>query len=363
MVPACKNAVYESELVQSVGCAIIELGLYDGCRTKLMKLYDDFDSQKLRLNQEAFEDALQDWPPSKLGELKVLIRQRFGDENFTTSSIYYALDDLRDWPLDRPTQEVLIRLGNTNLTSPDLVEVLNSLRTFYWFFMAGFPDRRFPCLDALSPNEGAALIRGLAIAEEHGYTKYGGSSVSLVSNAFYHFEKFGSRAWAPLADWLIVHTTNPCIPFNFRRTRHQWEKCRDICEQPEETWKCVCATECRRLEEKAVRQLAAQQRESTDQEAKRLRKIRIAERRLRQHEVRAAVIAKLQGLSPIERLEYIVSDTEHPVKYFPADYAILDPSICEAMSPSLRRDLIDRLSDRNEGVWFELRQQLKDTTK
>jgi len=87
--------------------------------------------------------------------------------------------------------------------------------------------------------------------------------------------------------------------------------------------------------------------------------VKRAASRLRYRELRTALLAELEPLSAVERLDRIARDTEHPVTYYPPEYATLDPESLRAITAALRRALMNRLSDRRKGIWRALREQLE----
>src|SRR5260221_14511765 len=203
----------------------------------------EFGSVELALDKDALGETIRDWPTERPEALKSVIKARLGNENFPTASVHEALQKLQYWPLDSVTRSLICDLGNADLTNPgDLRMRVGRLRQYYFYLMAAFPEIRFRCMRSLSPEEGASLVRGLTIAETYGYSRYIGST-SLVNSAFAAFRFQPTPVWAELADWVVTHSDNPFIPFNFQRTRHQWEICRVESASPEETWHRVCRAE------------------------------------------------------------------------------------------------------------------------
>lgn len=237
-------------------------------------LYADFCSLRVRLDRDAFSSAIQEWPASLVAELRQLIRNQFGDENFTTVSIRHAAMHLREWPLDSLSQSALIRLGECPPEATEILEErLKALRRFYWYFVASAPDTSFSCLDALPDSTGAALVRGLAFADEFGYLRYNGS-VSLVCDAFRAFQQKDIASWTALAEWLVTNSSNPWVPFRFQRTRSQWAACQSRQKSPTEVWRNVCDLDKAQSREKRrrenhnrVRTAIAQFRAGTNLEA------------------------------------------------------------------------------------------------
>jgi hypothetical protein len=291
--------------------------------------------------------------------LRRIIRDRFGDEHFSSASVSHAVDHLRPWPLDSLTQTALMALGDCPLDATELLaERLGMLRRYYWYLMAGYPDTSFACISELPDSAGAPLVRGLAIAEEHGFCRYRGS-VSLVCHAFRAFQQKGVAVWTPLADWLVQHSTNPWVPFNMRRTRWEWEACRFPGRSPIEVWYAA-------YELSAGRDQARRERELEEEAARTARRIAYQKRhaelmaiRLERRELRAAILIQFQNLSAVEKLARIADDREHPVTFYPSEFATIDPTSLSALPHTVRQSLIERLSDRRKGAWRRLREQLE----
>jgi hypothetical protein len=310
-------------------------------------------------DKEAFADVTRDWRPDLLATLKRVIQARFGDDTISTSSIVEAMQNLRFWPLDAVTRTVLIELGDANLNSTgELQDRLNKLRRYSFYVLAAGADRDFKCISMLSARDGAALIRGLAIAEDCGYSRYRGS-VSMVNRAFAVFRQIHPLPiWAELADWIIVHTTNSYVPFNFRRTRYQWEDCRQGSSAPEETWRRVSEAESRRQRGKAE-SVKRQQREAQDRvherQQRRQRSAQISQARSLE---RTRLCAELNMLSPLQRFEHICADNSRPLGFYPPEFAAIDDATIAAMPESLRAALLHRIGNRRKGPWRQLLQQL-----
>jgi hypothetical protein len=204
-----------------------------------LDLYAQFRSAQIPFDLEAFQGAVSEWPESQSKKLRELIQERFGDENFTRTSIEYAIDKLRDWPVDTGTLEALVALGEAHLENDEhILKCLEQVRRYYWCLMTAYPDCWSQKVSTLPEAEAAALIRGMAIAEERGFSRYRGS-VSLVWPMFHAFQSRGLESWTKLADWIITHTSNPYIPFNLRKTRQQWECCQGDGLQPSQIWAAV----------------------------------------------------------------------------------------------------------------------------
>jgi hypothetical protein len=332
----------------------------DLLRANRVNLWQELNRLRLPLDSDLFLRIVAEWPEWMKSELRAIIKARFGDEGISRPSILEAIGKLRSWPLDSITRPALIRLGNVDLCSGDdeaLKSSLAEVRRHYFFLMAASPDLGFQCLHELSADDGASLIRGLAIAEECGYSRAGGS-VSMVNWAFPVFQSHPLPIWAELADWIIANTSNDYIPFNFRRTRYQWEACCVGSPSPSETWHRVNQTENARGREKTERFNREQQEanERAKAKAERIAAIRKEHESNRQeHEHRRSrFLNDLKGLTPLERFRRICEEPDFPLDAIPAEYAALLNDDVLAMPLDLRNSLVTRLKDRRKGPWREL---------
>lgn len=329
-----------------------------------IRLWDEFWRYRLQPDKEAFAEVVRDWPPALLAKLRHIVKLRFGDERFTAPSIMEAMQNLGYWPLDPVTRGVLIELGNADLSSEsDLQSRLDKLRRYSFYVLASGADINFECIRTLPVADAAALIRGLNIAEECGYSQAGGS-VSMVNWSFVVFrQQHPLPLWAELADWIITHSTNPYIPFNFQRTRRQWEVCREGSESPAETWQRVGETESRRQKEKAER-AERENREAEERaiqralERQKIRDEHEDRRRIRSLE-RLGVCSELEKLSAIERLERICAEKSYPLDFFPQQFADVDDATIAVMPEVVRSALIKRLAERRKGIWRKLLNRLR----
>lgn len=270
-----------------------------------------------------------------------------------------AMQNLGFWPLDAVTRGVLIELGNADVTSEsDLRNRLDKLRRYSFYVLGRGAEHDFKCIPPLSATDGAAMIRGLAIAEEFGYSEFGGS-VSMVNWSFAVFRQHHPLpVWAEFADWIIVHTTNPYIPFNFQRTRGQWKACRENSPSPQETWRRVGEAEAHRQKERAERM----ERESRETKERAIQRENQRRKNREEHEdqshtrslARLGVCAELEKLSPLQRLERICTDSSYPLDFYPATFANVDDKTIAAISEPLRSALLERLKGRRKGAWHNL---------
>jgi len=310
-----------------------------------IRLWDEFWHYRFQPDKEAFAEVIRDWPPGLIARLKEVIKLRFGDERYTAPSIMEAMQNLGFWPLDAVTRGVLIELGNVDVNSEnDLRNCLDKLRRYSFYVLARGAEHDFKCIPSLSAADSAAMIRGLAIAEECGYSEWGGS-VSMVNWSFAVFRQHHPLpVWAELADWIIVHTTNPYIPFNFQRTRGQWKACREDSPSPQETWQRVSEAETRRQKDRAERmerEARAVQERAVQREIQHQKNCEEHEERSQTRSLeRLGVCSELEKLSPLQRLERICADKSHPLDFYPTEFANLDDDDITTMPDTLRDALV-----------------------
>ena len=206
-------------------------------------LYLQFFRFGVPLDKQLFTNAINSWPDHSIKELQETILEQFGDSNLTTPSVVYACNHLRCWPLDRLIEQTLIHLGECSLDDRQSINnTLCELRRCCWFLMAGCPDKTFQNIDALNISEATSFVKGLALAEEMGYSRYRGSP-SLVPRAFeklVYWKHCSLPSRSALIDWIVENTSNPWIPFGFRKERDDWERCRSPGMQPMEISHAVC---------------------------------------------------------------------------------------------------------------------------
>lgn len=330
-----------------------------------IRLWNEFWQYIRQPDKDAFGEVVQTWPPELFSKLKKVIRDRFGDERFTGPSIVEAMQRLGYWPLDPVTVSVLIDLGNANVDScDDLTAKLNKLARYSFYLLARGTDIRFECIRQMSLENAESMVRGLAIAEEFGYSESGGS-VSLVNWSFNVFRQIHPLTdWARLADWIVLHTTNPYIPFNFQRTRHQWECCREESASPQDTWRLLNEAEAlhqKRRHQRIEKEEAESHARSEERENKR-RNIQEAHahRKAIATNDRVNICKTLGELSDDKRLEAICHDESRPLEFYPDSFAEIDDVSARILPIELRRALIKRLRNARRGPWRKLSMQLEN---
>jgi hypothetical protein len=98
-----------------------------------------------------------------------------------------------------------------------------------------------------------AFMRGLTLCENHRISPFPGST-SLINPAFISVRQRPLEEWTEIADWIISHCDNPYVPFNFRRTRDQWESCQASGRTPVEIWRAACELDAAVTREKHQRE-------------------------------------------------------------------------------------------------------------
>lgn len=225
--------------------------------------------------------------------------------------------------------------------------------------MAGSPNRRFDCLSQLGVNEGAALLRGFTIAEENGYMRFAGSP-TLIPFALESFRRHHDElTWTAVADWMIEYSTNPWVPFGFRKSRSDWEFCKTEGMSPSEVWNAA----------KRYRRSLEHQHEER-QKTDRIRAVERRKRRKSDHErrvsdyrersrIRRELITRAEQLSLAGRLALIANDHSNSVTFYPTEFASVDDKTIQELSASTRLALIERLADRRNDPWKMLVDRLK----
>ena len=137
--------------------------------------------------------------------------------------------------------------------SPHEVELLRAIprALFLSIFEQRFSVFRF--LSEIPFADAFAFIRGLTLCECHRISPFPGST-SLINPAFIAVRQRPIEEWTDIADWIIAHCDNPYVPFNFRKTRGQWESCRAPGRTPVEVWRAACELDAAVTREKHHRE-------------------------------------------------------------------------------------------------------------
>jgi hypothetical protein len=196
-----------------------------------------------------------------------------------------------------------------------------------------------------SRDEVTALVKALTAAERD-LPNFCGGSVSPVIALYRYLLDSTRDEFTELRDWVVAHTQNRYLPFG--SSRYHPSSLSEYHRQTAEHEACRRAREQTEEEALAIRR-AAGQKERDEQRQVRLRK----------RQSRAALIASLQSLSPVERLDQIIADATHSVSFYPAEWARLDSATIQALPPRLRLAAVQRLADRRTGLWKRLREQLE----
>lgn len=200
--------------------------------------------------------------------------------------------------------------------------------------------------EELNIEDLVALVRGLAIAEKQ--LRWCGGSVSAVIWTFRALAKRDKARADQLADWILSYSDNPYTPYGSSRG-----SARSVAEVNRQN-------EAFRLRRQAVAERENLQKEQ-DVIRRRDRAVAAEEHSLSQKNrstERAALLESLANAAPHEKLQYIVSDAEHSLSWYPDIWSkITDAEVLE-LSISLVDGLKGRLSERKRGPWRQLYKQL-----
>jgi len=196
-----------------------------------------------------------------------------------------------------------------------------------------------------SRDEVTALVKALTAAERD-LPNFCGGSVSPVIALYRYLLDSTRDEFTELRDWVVAHTQNRYLPFG--SSRYHPSSLSEYHRQTAEHEARRRAREQTEEEALAIRRAAGQKERDEQRQA-----------RLRTRQSRAALIASLQTLSPVERLDHIIADTKHSVSFYPAEWARLDSATIQTLPPRLRLAAVQRLADRRTGIWKRLREQLE----
>lgn len=204
-----------------------------------------------------------------------------------------------------------------------------------WYEVA----RRLSCTDVVS------LIRALTVAERD-LPNFRCGSVSPVISLYRFLLDSSSEDFSDLRGWVLANTQNPYLPFGSMRY------------QPAtlaEYFRLTADHEARRR----AREQANAEAQALMRAARQQKRDAQAAARLLVRESRAALINSLQSLTPVERLKWIVGNADHPVTFYPDEWAVIDLATIKSLDPELRLAVVRRLADRRTGIWKKLREQLE----
>jgi len=195
----------------------------------------------------------------------------------------------------------------------------------------------------LSGEQLSALVRGLVLAEES-LPGWNGGSVSGVIWIFQAYQNQAPDNADKLANWILQHSTNVYVPYGTNRggaksvtefKSHQKAKelHRVQSEKRSET----------ELHCKAIRELVTRRQQ---QESVTLQKAKA--------QARQELLAQLDKLSKIERLEHIAWDDEHDLIFYPENYADVTPAEFNSLDEITHEQLISKIKPRHKGCWAKL---------
>ncbi len=247
----------------------------------------------------------------------------------------HILDMLIQWGSKQSGDAPLTETQNTELASDDQI---NRLHWRSWYAVT----------DDMSIEPHEALIRGLAFAEKE--FNWCGGSVSAVIWTFRSFARKDPERADALAEWLLQYSDNPWVPFgSYRGSARSLKEIRI----QNEVW------QARR---EAVRQ--DEQKRQENAEARRQERALHGRRHVRSSAARSAdrkhLIEDCQNASAQERLAQLVVDTEHPVTWFPNEWADVPDEELVKLPAGLIHGLRNRLADRQRGPWKQLLKRITE---
>ncbi|MBM4308409.1 MAG: hypothetical protein FJ115_16360 [Deltaproteobacteria bacterium] len=199
----------------------------------------------------------------------------------------------------------------------------------------------------LSKDEIVSLLKGLVAAEEK--LKWTGGSVSAIIWVFRELERRDTDLTTKIAEWILQHTSNPYVPFG---TTNFGARSLDELQSYKAAWESRRAAtgkaELKRQEEANVRR---RQRQLDGEK-------RVQRQKKAAYE-RQTLLDEFQSLTPRQRLERIAFDTDHPIEFFPTDFADVGTEVLKSLSGPTRIQLLQRLRKVGRGPWMRLRLTLE----
>ena len=274
-----------------------------------------------------------------------------------------------EYTIDTATLMRLVELGRcADIDTPATLDRFRDLETrselgrYHW-------DSWKPVAESLDTADLVALVKGLTVAEEH-LLGWGGGSVAAAIWVFSVLAERDPHAALELfGKWIPVHSTNgyvvsmvgivPPIDWERLHLRAGGATAAELNELDAARRRRVMELADlegeRKKRAEAERQVRAEQKAHAERErpeARRRRALRITERR--------TLLEAWLGRSAAERLHQVAVDTQHPVEWYPAEWAEVDESTIRALGEETRAALAQRLRDlkSRRGPWKNLRDRL-----
>jgi hypothetical protein len=198
-------------------------------------------------------------------------------------------------------------------------------------------------IENLNVEQLSSLDRGLVFAEES-LPGWNGGSVSGIIWVFQAYQKQAPTNSDELANWILQHSTNNYVPYGTSRGGaksvsefKEHRKAKEL-HRIQSAKHAEAEQHCKTIRELVTRR---QQQESiTLQKAK--------------AQARQELIAELDKLSKIERLEHIAWDDERDLTFYPEIYASVTTAELNSLDEITHERLISKIKTRHKGCWAEL---------
>jgi hypothetical protein len=197
--------------------------------------------------------------------------------------------------------------------------------------------------DKISVEQLYNLVCGLVVAEES-LPEWNGGSVSSIIWTFRAYERRAPENSDKLAEWVLQHSTNDCVPYGSARAGA----------------KSIAEYKAYR-QAKHLRRVHSEKHSEAEQHCKAVRES--VTKRLHQEslliqsaraQARQELIAKLDKLTSKERLEHIAWDDEHDLTFYPENYAEVTRVEIDSLDMISRERLISKIEQRHKGPWAKL---------
>ena len=195
--------------------------------------------------------------------------------------------------------------------------------------------------DSLADKEIVALIMIFTSVE----MKLEGWSAGSVSPVIWLGQKLFKRNEALMdktAKWVVFHTDNPWLPFGSLGTK----TVEDYKQKPFKDF----MRQCENLKKEEMIKSEAEERKRMRAEKHRFS----LERQRKLSENRMKLLHELEKMTPGDRLNVIAKDKDHPIEYYPLEYAEVGSDIAKAANPLIRREWLDKIGHRRKGAWKKL---------
>lgn len=172
-------------------------------------------------------------------------------------------------------------------------------------------------------------------------------SVSPIFPLYNYLIDSTQNDYSELSNWIKIHANNNWVAHGYFPATYA-KMIEDAARSAKEH-----TEQCARDE--ALRQAKALEREIR----KKNRQEIATSRQQKKRQERESILSAMENLQPIERLEKLASDTDHPMYYYPTEWANTSSDELKLLSDQTKKKLLSRLSNIKKGPWKHFRTLLE----